>query len=30
MTRGGDADKAQSAPLYIAVPLIDCCPRATR
>jgi hypothetical protein len=30
MTRAATPTKAQSAPIYVAVPLIDCCPRATR
>ena len=30
ITSAATPTKAQSAPIYIAVPLIDCCPRATR
>jgi hypothetical protein len=30
MTRAATPTKAQSAPTYVAVPLIDCWPRATR
>ena len=30
ITRAATPTKAHSAPIYIAVPLIDCCPRATR